>query len=40
MPRMAGYKNIPVAWIPAIPAGMTVLLKRLYNQGILLKSGR
>jgi hypothetical protein len=28
-----GYKHyIHVTWIPAIPAGMTLLLKYLYNQ--------
>jgi hypothetical protein len=31
-PRMARVEHIHVAWIPAIHAGMTLLLKQLYNQ--------
>jgi hypothetical protein len=35
MPWMASAEHILVAWIPAIPAGKTLLLKHLYNQVIL-----
>jgi hypothetical protein len=31
-PRMASDEHIPVVWIPAVHAGMTLLLKHLYNQ--------
>jgi hypothetical protein len=29
---MASDEHIPVVWIPAVHAGMTLLLKHLYNQ--------
>jgi hypothetical protein len=32
MPWMASAEHILVVWIPAIPAGKTLLLKHLYNQ--------
>jgi hypothetical protein len=32
MPWMASAEHILVFWIPAIPAGKTLLLKHLYNQ--------
>jgi hypothetical protein len=31
-PRMASDEHIPVTWIPAVNAGMTLLLKHLYIQ--------
>jgi hypothetical protein len=31
-PRMASDEHIPVVWIPAVHAGMTLLLMHLYNQ--------
>jgi hypothetical protein len=32
MQWMASAEHILVLWIPAIPAGKTMLLKHLYNQ--------
>ena len=32
MPGKAGKHYVPVNWIPAIHAGMTLLLKHRYNQ--------
>jgi hypothetical protein len=31
-PMMVSDEHIPVVWIPAVPAGMTLLLKHFYNQ--------
>lgn len=33
-PRVASVEHLLVIWIPAIPAGMTLSLKQLYNQEI------